>query len=233
MTQPITPNGASHQGDDANARLIGPQDSRPGSQTVLLEHPVRPNTSQLLMVACLDASGSMSSLCGSATRLEVTKQSFGTAVTQTARRDPQALYGVVSFNEHAQAVAQPMAVGASTEQLCTAIQSLSAKGGTRLDRGLQAAGAMFRRHPERQAKSVLILTDGHSWGDVEAEALALKQQGVQVFVTGVGEQPSDVNEPLLRSIASVIDGLSAYAFVTSQMGVKSTVLMHTQMASRH
>jgi len=232
MTQPMMRDPGPTEPRQSHRQLSGPTDSRPGSQTVLLEHPVKPSTSELLMVVCVDISGSMDSQCGPSSRLDVAKQAFCTAAAQTARRDPQALYGVVAFNTQAHAVAQPVVVGTNTERICTAIQSLTADGGTRLDRGLAAAGAMFRRHPERTAKSVLILTDGHSWGEVEEEALSLKRQGVQVFVTGVGDHPSDVNEPLLRSIASVIDGQSAYAFVTNMLGVRSTVLMHTQMASR-
>lgn len=231
LTQPVTPADA-HPRVPANQLLDGPTGSRPNSQTVLLKHPPRPSTRDLLMVICVDVSSSMNSPCGRSTRLGVGQQSLMTAAAQTARRTPQALFGVIGFNDAPMLVTQPVPVAEHCEKICSAIQTTQAGGGTRLDLALEMGEAIFEQHPDRNAKSVLILTDGHSAGYVEEAADQLKAMGVQIFVTGIGHVPTDVNEDLLRSIASVVDGEPAYQFVTNASGMKSTVLMHSQLATR-
>ena len=203
-----------------------------GSQTTLVNQSTLHSVDALLMFALIDTSGSMDGPCDNQTRLGVGKQSFKTAALLAARNTPNAKMGVIAFDHEARVIIEPVSIAQNSQVLCQSIDTMQASGGTRLDSALKQAALQFERNQDRTMRSDLILTDGHSGGDVEQAATRLHQLGVQVFVTAVGNQPSDVNEELLRSIASVVDGNTAYRFVSRAAGLTSTVLMQTKMATR-
>lgn len=202
------------------------------SQTMMVSRTQADTGHEMVVIVVIDSSWSMAGICGPDTRLGVTKQSFKTAASLTARKSPHALMGVIAFNHEPQVITSPVPVGVNCEAICNAINSIDTSGGTRLDLAIYETCGLFEQYPERTNKSVLILTDGHSGGNVPKAATRLHQLGAQVFVTGVGNQPTDVNESMLRSVASEIDGQTAYQFVSKASGLTTTVLMQTKLATR-
>ena len=63
-----------------------------------------------------------------------------------------------------------------------------------------------------QRKRVILLTDGWSYSRVDI-AVQMKNAGTIIDVVGIGGTPNDVNEELLKKIASVIDGKVRYKFI--------------------
>jgi len=49
----------------------------------------------------------------------------------------------------------------------------------------------------------------------------LKARGVVIDVIGIGDQPDNVDEKLLRKVASVIDGETRYQFIKDQQTLVS------------
>ncbi len=73
-----------------------------------------------------------------------------------------------------------------------------------------------------------MLTDGQG-GEPLATAERLKSRGVVIDVIGVGKTPSDVNEPLLKKVASNIQGELHYRFIKDH---QSLIAHYTQLAHK-
>jgi hypothetical protein len=75
---------------------------------------------------------------------------------------------------------------------------------------------------------VVMLTDGQG-GEPLTTAERLKSCGVVIDVIGVGDSPSNVNEPLLKKVASFIDGELHYRFIKDH---QSLIAHYTQLAHK-
>lgn len=110
---------------------------------------------------------------------------------------------VISFNEQAAVAA---GLTGDLARLDAALAGLRTATGTRIDRGLAAAGAELAAGRRSGALPVVILlTDGLQNGDaapVLAEAAALKAAGALVYTIGLGDA---VDATLLREAASSAD----------------------------
>jgi len=132
--------------------------------------------------------------------------------------------GIIPFDERAE-VAHPLSsVGTEKARLIQTLQSLTVGNGTDLNAGLVEADGAFDWNRNDVVRRIVLLTDGHG-GSPEKTAASLRQRGVVLDVIGFGHDPSDVNEELLRSIATP----SHYRFIKDH---RTLVQHYTQLANK-
>ena len=148
---------------------------------------------------------------GATRKLDAAVRAASTAALLLSNTDPNALFGVVEFHQEARAALAPRPVGPNKTMIIHTLRSMSIAGGTDIDRGLLECERMLWGTRWTKA-SVLFLTDGCG-GDGRSTAARLRHSGVIIDVVGIGSDPADVNEPMLREIATNVDGQPKYRFI--------------------
>jgi Mg-chelatase subunit ChlD len=185
-----------------SATLVGPRTMlAPGAQQ--REH--------LLFVG--DVSGSMDEPLDARTnKLDAAKQAMVNTILQKFGLDPEDQIGLITFNDHAKLAhsLQPLREGKTS--LTQAVQQLVADDGTDINAGLRLAKRHFRWGDHGVVRRIVLMTDGHG-GEPLATAEELKSRGVIIDVVGIGPSPDEVNEPLLKQVASTVQGELRYRFI--------------------
>jgi Ca-activated chloride channel family protein len=150
----------------------------------------------------LDRSGSMQGAKLAALK-DATKRVIDTLT-------PQDVVAIVLFDDETE-VLLPATLAADKDALKAQVDRIEEAGGTAISGGLLAGQAELRKHraPDR-VSSLLLLTDGQTWGDEEkCRMLAeqLGQEGVRITALGLG---SEWNEKLLDDLAEATGGTSDY-----------------------
>ena len=176
-----------------------------------------------------DISGSMViEYVPGVTKLEAAKQAGITMVVNKARIDAYDQMGLVTFSSEANILMPISSLHSHKPALIKALQSLTIAGGTDINEGLVKARDLFDWRPHDVVRRIVLLTDGVG-GDPERTAEELKARNVVIDVIGIGENPSDVDEDLLRRVASVVAGATLYRFIKDH---KTLITTYTQLANK-
>jgi Mg-chelatase subunit ChlD len=108
------------------------------------------------------------------------------------------------------------------------MHGLRSGGDTDIDAGLRTARGCFEWACQDVVRRIVLLTDGQG-GSPLRTADDLKERGVVIDVIGVGETPGEVDEKLLRRVASVVQGELRYRFIKDQ---RTLVEHYTQLAGK-
>ena len=149
-------------------------------------------------------------------------------VLNKERIDPLDEIALVAFRSRAEVVLGLSQIKTCKRQIIEAIQSLTPDNGTDIDTGLKATRDVFDWSQQNVVRRIVLLTDGQG-GDPLETADDLKARGVVIDVIGVGENPSGVDEKLLRKVASVVEGEVRYRFIKDQ---QTLVAHYTQLANK-
>jgi Mg-chelatase subunit ChlD len=180
-------------------------------------------------VFVVDVSGSMDSeYQGGMSKLEAAKRANLSMVLNKAQIDPNDEIGLVSFESHAHRILGLCPIHSHRAQIIQAVQSLMIGGGTDINEGLKAARKSFDWGRNDVVRRIMLLTDGQG-GHPLTTAEDLKSRGVVIDVIGVGENPSGVDEKLLRKVASSIEGEVRYRFIKDQ---QTLVAHYTRLAGK-
>jgi len=183
------------------------------------EHTDLVSDVSLSMAGCYD---------GATSKLEAVMRASVTMVVEKARIDPSDEIGVVTFNSRAQVLLPMSPLHSHKRQIITTLQSMTPSNGTDINEGLKAARDAFDWSRTDVVRRIVLLTDGKG-GNPLRTADDLKSRGVVVDVIGVGDRPSNVDEKLLRKVASTVDGELHYRFLRDQ----ATLVAHyTQLANK-
>jgi len=124
--------------------------------------------------------------------------------------NPQDFISVVTFNDRASVIIPATSISDKTA-LRARISMISATGGTEIYHGLKAGYDEIRKNiTPRMVNHIILLTDGHTFGDQEACFTLAKEayeHGVTISAMGLG---SDWNDEFLDSLASSTGGTSMY-----------------------
>ena len=176
-----------------------------------------------------DGSGSMGGpYDGRSNKQEASIRATCTMVLNKAQIDPYDEIGLVTFEDHARTLLTLCPIHSHKRQILQTIQSLRPGGGTDINEGLKEAGKTFDWSHNDVVRRIILLTDGHG-GHPLRTAEDLKSRGVVIDVIGVGDKPSNVDEKLLRKVASVIEGELRYRFIKDQ---QTLVAHYTQLANK-
>ena len=152
------------------------------------------------VVLVIDTSNSMLELSGGRVKLVAAKEAAQRFVDLLDIGRDQA--AVVAFNTGVRTVTP---LSGDRAALQRAISGLATSAGTRIDLGLDQAAAEMASGRTRAGNNrvVVLMTDGRPDGGtsdmVVASATRLKQQGVSLYVIGLGD---DIDEALLRQVAT-------------------------------
>ncbi len=186
------------------------------------------------LILAIDASPSMDDTDWPPSRLAAAIAAAVALIARKLKIAPDDEVGIVAYASKAWWVAQPAVVRKKHTTLRGALSGIRTRCATNITSALQLAGPALRRGqrptlldrllpPIKVADSdgcvprIVILSDGfHNTGDSpRGEAKALKKKGVCIDCVGIGGKPSDVDEKLLKAIASThADGVTPrYTFI--------------------
>lgn len=133
----------------------------------------------------LDQSTSMKG-----SRMDMVKSSAQNLVQQLR---PQDLLSVVAFGDRAQLVIPPTRAS-SLSRSDARISLLQTGGGTEIYQGLAMGVEQLRRSAPAYTRHLVLLTDGHTYGDEEAclrLASEASQEGISISALGIGNEWND------------------------------------------
>lgn len=138
-----------------------------------------------------------------------------------AEQSPKDRIAIVAFDNTAWVVID-FSIVAQKGILIKAIRQLEIKGGTNIAEGLKKAYEIFKKHPDStNKKHIILLTDGHGGYPVKIANKLKDEYRVVVNVVGMGGSCEDVNESLLRKVATTdLDGFNHYRFIKNSMDLK-------------
>jgi Mg-chelatase subunit ChlD len=176
-----------------------------------------------------DVSGSMADQFDhGVTKLQAAIRASINLVLGKAQTDPQDQIGLVTFNSRAEVLEDFHPVSTHKSQMIYILQSLTPDDGTDINEGLKAAESMFDWSLRDVVYRGTLLTDGHGGEPLET-ARRLKDRGMVFDVIGIGDHPSNVDEVLLKKVASVVGGVTRYRFIKDQ---QTLVDHYTQLANK-
>lgn len=182
-----------------------------------------------VVLLVVDVSASMDErFNGSETKLHAAIRACENMIASKRAIDPLDEIGAISFDEEAKVELPPVACGSHAAELVRAVRSLSIRGGTDIDAGLVCADGAFDWGRHGITRRACILTDGQG-GDPLKTAMSLKARGVVLDVIGVGGSPDEVDEKLLKAMASTVAGELRYRFIKDQ---RSLVTHYTALANK-
>jgi len=156
------------------------------------------NSSPLNICLVLDCSTSMKG-----EKLETVK---GTASQIIHKLNPQDIFSVVTFNDRAEVIIPATRQG-NALKMENRIQQMYTAGGTEILHGLRAGLDEVRRYRNpKNINHVILLTDGHTYGDEQACYELAKEaagQGIGISSLGIG---SGWNDIFLDQLASITGG---------------------------
>lgn len=178
-----------------------------------LQQKRRPSLNMCLV---LDRSTSM----GGA-RLAAVKRAAGLLIDELRDDD---IFSVVTFNDRAEVVI-PATRGQQKDFLRQQIAAIDAFGGTEIFRGLQAAYRQVGRfYSPDYLNDIVLITDGHTYGDEEKcyrLAEQARQRGIVISGLGLG---SKWNDAFLDKLTAITGG-SAH-LVTSTRDIEAFLEAH-------
>ncbi len=158
--------------------------------------------SRLNLTLILDHSNSMNG-----TRLDKVKVAAHQIIDQM---QPDDILSIVSFNDRAEVIIEANTVK-DKAALKARVSMMTAIGGTEIFQGFEAGIQQNRRFlAPRLVNHVILLTDGHTFGDQEPTislAKTVATEGIAVSAMGLGQ---DWNDEFLDQIATVTGGTTSY-----------------------
>lgn len=176
-----------------------------------------------------DTSASMGwAYDGSMTKLEAAVRANTSMILNKAQLDPKDEVALVTFQKTAQIIMEMGPLHSHKRPFVEALQGLRTGSGTDINEGLKTARNGFDWSLSGVVRRIILLTDGQG-GYPLGTAEDLKSRGVVIDVIGVGDAPFNVDEKLLRKVASVVEGEVRYRFIKDQ---KTLVDHYTQLAGK-
>ncbi|MEI6289200.1 MAG: VWA domain-containing protein [Chloroflexota bacterium] len=129
-----------------------------------------------------------------------------TAIQILNKLKPNDIFSIVTFNDRAQVVI-PAARKSDLQQADKFIRFLQVSGGTEIFQGLNAGyEEVSRYHNSKYINHIILLTDGHTYGDEEVcYDLAKKAASKNIGISGIGIG-NDWNDSFLDKLAHLSSG---------------------------
>jgi Ca-activated chloride channel homolog len=139
-------------------------------------------------------------------RMDMVKQNIFHLLRQLK---PQDTVSVIAFGDRAEVIL-PQTQVSHLDESASAISLITTGGGTEIFQGLEKGFNQLRKLNESQLRQIILLTDGHTYGD-EQYCIDLANQagleGIPISTLGIGDEWNDV---FLDKLASLSGGSSSY-----------------------
>ena len=170
----------------------------------------------LCFFVLLDNSGSMQGTDIPPSRIQVACQAVIQMLRFLLERSPLSYVGIGTFAHDFRRCSEPLQVGKHFNRLVASLSNLGDSGSTEMRKGLLGIQKMIASCPSDLKTVVIMLTDGCNTGRSPVNAAEeIVAGGADIWTIGVGASPSDVEEDLLRKLASRPDG---YTFIGNWEG---------------
>ncbi|MCP4249297.1 MAG: VWA domain-containing protein [bacterium] len=169
-------------------------------------------------VLVIDVSFSMDDPDYAPTRLEAAKEAGQKFARRLAQNQPDAHLAVIAYADDAHIVCS-LTKARRIDRILEAINGMSTSGNTNITAGLKAARRELALTPRRG--HVVLLSDGHhNTGDGPAAVADILKQHAEISCVGIGGSRSQVDEPLMRAIASCYpNGKKRYRWIGDTEGL--------------
>lgn len=177
------------------------------------------------VIGIVDRSISTNELCDSErTKLGAIKQGFYRFARARAHTEPQCQIALISFSSDASLDVPMVPVSSGLSRLEAAIGTWTPSGMTKSKKAFELAENTFDWNAEKCKYELLFLTDGEDNGDDPMPVVSRlkKSRGVTIDTIGFAATRNEVNEDLLRRIASVDETGVRYRFIAD----RQTLLAH-------
>jgi Mg-chelatase subunit ChlD len=163
-----------------------------------------------MFIIILDHSGSMGTACGRGDRLKAAQDATIALLDTRQHLGADDQIAVIAFDDEATLVLPFTPCRGYRPQIDAAVRSVTVAGGTNLRKPLILANQMW----EHQINvHIVLLSDGQDSEDPTRAARRLKDRGAIVETIGVGNDPSEVDEAVLKATATVLNGKVLYRFI--------------------
>lgn len=183
-----------------------------------------------VILAC-DISVSMEAQDWKPSRLHGAKQATQAFVEQRARLCPGDSVALVAFHDVAKVV-MPFTCVINKNLIMRKIMEYEVGYGTSIGAALAVSEGLFDMAQNHAYGVIALYTDGDE--NIKPMALPiarrLKRKGITICTVGIGGTRNAVNENLLRSIASEIDGKPAYQYISD---IAEMVRHYREMGANH
>jgi len=160
----------------------------------------------------IDHSGSMSCRDYSPSRLQAAKDAAVEYVMTLAKQKTQHQIAVISFGDDAKVVV-PLTAVDNCQIIVNGIRSISINGCTNIAAGLTRAAELLAKCSDKHCL-IVLLTDGYGSCNLSIPKKLKGDYKATIDVIGIGGSPKDVDESLLRRIATTDpDGTNHYRFI--------------------
>ncbi len=177
------------------------------------------------IIICLDHSGSMAEKCGRLHRLRAATTAVGALLDQRLAMGCDDLLALIGFDHRASLLLSFTFCRDHRRKIDATLCGLTPDGGTSLIEPLRLTEKILGKEPAH----VILLSDGHGDNCTDI-ARRLKGRGVVIETIGVGNHPSEVDEPILKAAASVHNGKVLYRFITDANDL--VTYFRTEIANR-
>ena len=173
-------------------------------------------------VLVVDASGSMESDDWPPTRLDGAKEASKEFCRRLALEDSDARIAIVAYGCDAETYC-PLITARELTRLEQAIDEIDSLGSTNMRAGLKQALYLLS-HSQRDCQ-VVFLSDGENTGHSPYPVAAKLREKAVINCVGIGGSPSDVDEGLMKKVASEYpDGSKRYRWI----GDRERLVKHFQ-----
>ncbi len=174
------------------------------------------------IVLVLDVSGSMETADYPPNRLRAAKIASSEFIKEKIKINHSAKVGIVAFSDFGRVVNDIVFAKDNLILLQNSLDRLKIKGGTDIAIGLKYAFDLLLKNAMPGALNrIILLTDGHGGHPIRVSEV-IKSMGIVIQIIGIGGCPNDVNERLLKKIASFAGGKIQYRFI----GDKDSLVEH-------
>ena len=181
-------------------------------ESTVIEEPIPRNDEPRDRVLVLDLSESMLSTDWRPSRLKAAKRAAKAFAEELSNNEPDALIGAVGYGSRA-ATLCPLTAAREYGTIASAIDAVHTRGTANITDGVRIAEKMLK--PGQRPAQIVLLSDGHHNEGPGPQRIAekLKQRAI-IECVGIGGRPQDVDEKLLKSIASTrANGTKRYRWI--------------------
>ena len=169
----------------------------------------------------IDCSGSMGLKDYHPSRLQAAKDSAIEYVLTLKRQNCDIQIVVICFTACGSIIVPPTQIAESVK-IIKGMRSLTAGGGTSIFAGLNQAEKILGNFPGgNRQNQIVLLTDGFGGQPLNIAGKLKAQYNSTIDVVGIGGSHEDVNEDLLRKVATTDpDGTNHYRFIKDRDTLK-------------
>jgi Mg-chelatase subunit ChlD len=164
-------------------------------------------------IIIIDRSGSMIYDDYPPSRLQAAKEASIEYIKVLSGKKAKTDIAVISFGNDSKLVLPPTGIN-NLQDIINGISLIDINGTTNIAAGLKKAKELLAKYPAKKQKQIILLTDGYGNCPLKIPENIKRYYNTVIDVVGIGGSHKDVDEKLLRKIATTdSEGICHYRFI--------------------